>query len=293
MATKIIILTGPTGVGKTEQGLAIARLLKTPVINCDSRQIYKELRIGVARPSPEELSQATHYFIATHSIHQPYSAGDYEREAWELVMRLAPFHDYLLMVGGSGLYIDAFIHGIDQMPLPDATLRKELMDMAEEPQGLEELRSRLRILDPVTYARIDLANKRRVMRAVEVCLLSGKPYHSFITHIPKKRTFEIEVLLMEKPRKELYDRIDKRVFHMMEEGLLEEARNLLPYRQLPALRTVGYRELFGHFEGKYPLEEAISLICRNTRRYAKRQLTYWRDVPRKEDHPLLRPDPTW
>ncbi|HBG53178.1 MAG TPA: tRNA (adenosine(37)-N6)-dimethylallyltransferase MiaA [Rikenellaceae bacterium] len=291
MATKIIILTGPTGVGKTEQGLAIARLLKTPVISCDSRQIYRELCIGVARPSPEELARAEHYFIATHSIHQPYSAGDYEREAWDLIMSLAPSHDYLLMVGGSGLYIDAFISGIDQMPPADPVLRKELMVLAEEPEGLEELRSRLRTLDPVTYARIDLANPRRVMRAIEVCLLSGKPYHSFLRHTPKNRPFEIEVLLMDKPRRELYQRIDRRVDRMMEEGLMEEARRLYPYKKLPALRTVGYRELFDYFEGKYPLEEAVRLIARNTRRYAKRQLTYWRNVPRKEDHPLLRPDP--
>ncbi|HPV87754.1 MAG TPA: tRNA (adenosine(37)-N6)-dimethylallyltransferase MiaA [Bacteroidales bacterium] len=292
MATKIIILTGPTGVGKTRQGLAIARLLGSPVINCDSRQIYKELRIGVARPDPAELALATHYFIASHSIHRPYSAGDYEREAWDLVMQLAPSHPYLLMVGGSGLYIDAFVKGIDQMPLSNPELRRELMLMAEDPEGLEVLRARLKQLDPVTYARIDLANKRRVMRAVEVCLLSGKPYHSFLSHTPRERPFEMELLVMDMPRKELYDRIDKRVIAMMEEGLEEEARGLYPYRKLPALQTVGYRELFDHFDGKYPLEEAVRLIQRNTRRYAKRQLTYWRDIPRKENHPLLRPDPS-
>ncbi|HHV03134.1 MAG: tRNA (adenosine(37)-N6)-dimethylallyltransferase MiaA [Bacteroidales bacterium] len=292
MATKIIILTGPTGVGKTKQGLAIARLLGSPVINCDSRQIYKELRIGVARPAPAELALVKHYFIASHSIHQPYSAGDYEREAWDLVMSLAPTHPYLLLVGGSGLYIDAFVKGIDLMPLPDPELRKELILMAEDPGGLETLRARLKELDPVTYARIDLANKRRIMRAVEVCMLSGKPYHTFLSHTNRERPFEIEQLLMDRPRPELYERIDKRVIGMMEEGLPEEARGLYPYRKLPALRTVGYRELFDHFEGKYPLEEAVRLIQRNTRRYAKRQLTYWRNVPRKEDHPLLRPDPS-
>lgn len=292
MATKIIILTGPTGVGKTAQSLAIARLLGSPVINCDSRQIYREMKIGVARPSTEELSSVRHYFIATHSIHQPYSAGDYEREAWDLVMQLAPSFEYLLLTGGSGLYIDAFLNGIDQMPVPDPVLRKELMQMAETPGGLNELRMRLREMDPVTYGRIDLSNKRRVMRATEVCLLSGKPYHTLLKNTPKKRPFSTEVLLMERPREELYRRIDRRVLQMMEAGLEEEARGLYRYRKLPALQTVGYRELFDHFEGKYPLEEAVRLIQRNTRRYAKRQLTYWRNVPRKEGHPLLRPDPS-
>lgn len=292
MATKIIILTGPTGVGKTAQSLAIARLLGSPVINCDSRQIYREMKIGVASPSTEELSGVRHYFIATHSIHQPYSAGDYEREAWDLVMQLAPSFEYLLLTGGSGLYIDAFLNGIDQMPVPDPVLRKELMQMAETPGGLNELRMRLREMDPVTYGRIDLSNKRRVMRATEVCLLSGKPYHTFLKNTPKKRPFSTEVLLMERPREELYRRIDRRVLQMMEAGLEEEARGLYRYRKLPALQTVGYRELFDHFEGKYPLEEAVRLIQRNTRRYAKRQLTYWRNVPRKEGHPLLRPDPS-
>ena len=291
MATKIILLTGPTGVGKTEQALAIARLLQTPVINCDSRQIYKELNIGVARPSPEALAAVRHYFIATHTIHEPYSAGDYEREAWDLVMRLAPDHPYLLLVGGSGLYADAFVKGFDALPVPDAALRQQLMKQAEDPAGLEALRNRLLELDPVTYHRIDLSNKRRVMRAVEVCLLSGKPYHSFLSNTPRKRPFEIEQLVMERPRKELYDRINQRVDRMVESGLVEEARSLYKYRKLPALQTVGYRELFDHFDGKISLEEAVSLIRRNTRRYAKRQLTYWREVPKKEDHPLLRPDP--
>ncbi|NLA15286.1 MAG: tRNA (adenosine(37)-N6)-dimethylallyltransferase MiaA [Bacteroidales bacterium] len=291
MATKIILLTGPTGVGKTEQALAIARLLQTPVISCDSRQIYKELNVGVARPLSEELAAVPHHFIATHTIHKPYSAGDYEREAWELVMRLAPDHPYLLIVGGSGLYADAFVKGFDPLPVPNPQLRKQLMKQAEDVQGLMDLRNQLLTLDPVTYHRIDLSNKRRVMRAVEVCILSGKPYHSFLTRNPKKRPFEIEHIVMERPRKELYHRINSRVEKMMEVGLMEEARGLYPYRKLPALRTVGYRELFDHFEGKISLEEAVSLIQRNTRRYAKRQLTYWRSVPRKEDHPLLRPVP--
>jgi tRNA dimethylallyltransferase len=283
---------GPTCVGKTAQSLAIARLLRSPVINCDSRQIYKELKIGVARPTEDELSQAKHYFIASHTIHQAYSAGDYEREAWELVMKLAPSHEYLLMVGGSGFYIDAFTEGIDQMPPSDQGLREKLTRTAEDPKGFENLQNQLKKLDPVTWSRIDTANKRRVVRAVEVCLSSGKPYHYFLKHTPKKRPFEIEKIMMDKPREALYERIDQRVERMMDAGLMEEARSLYPYRKLPALQTVGYRELFAYFDGAYSYSEALRLIKRNTRRYAKRQLTYWRDVPRKADHPLLRPVPS-
>jgi len=283
---------GPTCVGKTAQSLAIAHLLKSPVINCDSRQIYKELKIGVARPSEDELSQAKHYFIASHTINQSYSAGDYEREAWELVNKLAPLHEYLLMVGGSGFYIDAFTCGIDHMPPSDSRLREELSRTAAHPEGLESLQHRLKELDPVTWARIDMANKRRVVRAVEVCLLSGKPYHYFLKHTPKKRPFEIEKIMMDRPREALYQRIDQRVERMMAAGLVEEARHLYPYRKLPALQTVGYRELFAYFDGEYDYSEALRLIKRNTRHYAKRQLTYWRDVPRREDHPLLRPVPS-
>ncbi len=283
---------GPTGVGKTSQSLAIARLLKSPVINCDSRQIYKELKIGVARPAEEELSQVKHYFIASHTIHQAYSAGDYEREAWDLVMKLAPSHEYLLMVGGSGFYIDAFTDGIDHMPPSDPEIREELARTAEDPQGYESLQFRLKELDPLTWTRIDKANKRRVLRALEVCLSSGKPYHYFLKHTAKERPFEIEKIMMERPRAELYERIDRRADEMMKAGLLEEARSLYPYKKLPALQTVGYRELFAHFDGEYSYNEALRLIKRNTRRYAKRQLTYWRNETRTEDHPLLRPVPS-
>lgn len=283
---------GPTGVGKTSQSLAIARLLKSPVINCDSRQIYKELKIGVARPAEEELSQVKHYFIASHTIHQTYSAGDYEREAWDLVMKLAPSHEYLLMVGGSGFYIDAFTDGIDHMPPSDPEIREELARTAEDPQGYEALQFRLKELDPLTWTRIDKANKRRVLRALEVCLSSGKPYHYFLKHTAKERPFEIEKIMMERPRAELYERIDRRADEMMKAGLLEEARSLYPYKKLPALQTVGYRELFAHFDGEYSYNEALRLIKRNTRRYAKRQLTYWRNETRTEDHPLLRPVPS-
>ena len=283
---------GPTCVGKTSQSLAIARLLKSPVINCDSRQIYKELKIGVARPAEEELSQVKHYFIASHTIHQTYSAGDYEREAWDLVMKLAPSHEYLLMVGGSGFYIDAFTDGIDHMPPSDPEIREELARTAEDPQGYEALQFRLKELDPLTWTRIDKANKRRVLRALEVCLSSGKPYHYFLKHTAKERPFEIEKIMMERPRAELYERIDRRADEMMKAGLLEEARSLYPYKKLPALQTVGYRELFAHFDGEYSYNEALRLIKRNTRRYAKRQLTYWRNETRTEDHPLLRPVPS-
>ncbi len=207
-------------------------------------------------------------------------------------MKLAPSHEYLLMVGGSGFYIDAFTDGIDHMPPSDPEIREELARTAEDPQGYEALQFRLKELDPITWNRIDKANKRRVLRALEVCLSSGKPYHYFLKHTAKERPFEIEKIMMERPRAELYERIDRRADEMMKAGLLEEARSLYPYKKLPALQTVGYRELFAHFDGEYSYNEALRLIKRNTRRYAKRQLTYWRNETRTEDHPLLRPVPS-
>lgn len=276
MATKIVILLGPTCVGKTAYSLALARQWDSPIINCDSRQVFKELAIGVARPPQTLLDQVRHYFIATHSIHQPYSAGQYELEAWDLVQQLAPSHETLLMVGGSGLYIDAFCNGMDDFPAPDPELRAQLNALLDSEGGLEQLRAQLQRMDPETYRTLDLSNRRRVLRAVEVCLLSGRSYASFKSHPEKERPFPIEKIGLDCPRDVLYDRINARVDAMVEEGLEAEARALYPYKDLPALQTVGYREWFDCFEGLITPAKAVELIKRNTRHYAKRQMSYWR-----------------
>ncbi len=263
-------------MGKTAYSISLARQYGCPIINCDSRQLYKELNIGVARPSAAELAAVTHYFVGSHSIEQPISAGAYELEAWELVNSLAGRYDTLLMVGGSGLYIDAFCNGMDDFPQTDPQLRAQLTAQAHQPGGLEQLRAQLRLLDSVTYHQIDLCNWQRVLRAVEVCLLSGRPYSSFKSHPFRERPCEICKIGLERPREELNARINARVDVMMQRGLLAEARALYPYKDTPALQTVGYRELFDYFDGKLSLEQAVTDIKCHTRRYAKRQMSYWR-----------------
>lgn len=276
MAGKIIIVLGPTAVGKTAYAISLARALGSPVINCDSRQLYREMNIGVARPSEAQLDEVRHYFVATHSIHHPYSAGQYEIDAWQLVHTLLPQHPTLVMAGGSGLYIDAFCNGMDDFPPPDEAMRTRLWETALAPGGMETMRKQLKMLDPQTYATIDLSNRQRVVRAVEVSLLGGRPYSSYRRQQPRDRGVTIEKRGLEAPREWLYERIDSRVDVMMEQGLLEEARALYPYRQLVALQTVGYRELFDYFDGTISLDRAVELIKRNSRHYAKRQMTYWR-----------------
>ena len=275
MTKRLRIILGPTGVGKTALSIALAKSLGCPIISCDSRQIYREMRIGTAAPSLEEQQGVPHYFIGTHSIHQHYTAGRYELEALALIEDLFENFDELLMVGGSGLYIDALCRGMDDFPATDLALREQLTARIET-EGIEALRFELRRLDPVSYEEIDIRNPQRVLRAVEVCLQTGRPFSSFKSRRPKARDFEIvkEGLLREMP--DLYARINARVDEMVAQGLEEEARGLWPHQQLPALRTVGYREWFDYFEGKTGREEAIELIKRNSRRYAKRQCSYWR-----------------
>ena len=269
------IILGPTGVGKTARSIALAKSLACPVISCDSRQIYREMRIGTAAPSPEEQQGVPHYFIGSHSIHQHYTAGLYELEALALIEQLFKEHEELLVVGGSGLYIDALCRGMDDFPATDLELRAQLTARMEA-EGIEALRFELRRLDPESYEEIDIRNPQRVLRAVEVCLQTGRAFSSFKSRRNKTRNFEVvkEGLLRE--TSDLYARINARVDEMVAQGLEEEARGLWPYRQLPALRTVGYREWFDYFEGKTGRDEAIELIKRNSRRYAKRQCSYWR-----------------
>ena len=292
---KLIIILGPTAVGKTDYSIEMALKHESPIISCDSRQIYKEMTIGTAVPSAEQLSAVQHYFIHSHTVEQLYTAGKYELEALELINRLFDEgHDTLVMAGGSGFYVDALVNGLDDFPSADLKLRDELMTRLRE-EGVESLRLDLQKLDPESYATIDVANGQRVVRALEVCLMTGKPFSSFKTNQLKKRDFEIEKIGLTRPRDVLYDRINRRVIQMIDEGLVDEVRSLTKYRDLAALQTVGYKEIFDWFdfqegrvttEGWTPttpgdgpvtsLDRAVELIQRNTRHYAKRQLSYWK-----------------
>ena len=294
MRNKLIIILGPTAVGKTDYSIETALKYDSPVISCDSRQIYKEMTIGTAVPSAEQLSAVQHYFIHSHSVEQLYTAGRYEIEALELINRLfEEGHQTLVMAGGSGFYVDALVDGLDDFPAADIKLRNELMARLKE-EGVESLRLELKGLDPESYASIDIANGQRVVRALEVCLMTGKPFSSFKTNSTKKRDFDIEKIGLVRPRDVLYDRINRRVIQMIDDGLVEEVRSLVQFRELAALKTVGYKEIFDWFdwqdglvsaEGWGPttpgdgpvtsLERAVELIQRNTRHYAKRQLSYW------------------
>ena len=272
------IILGPTAVGKTDYAIAEALRVGSPVVSCDSRQLYRELRIGVARPDDAQLAAVHHYFIADRSISEPCSAGAYELEALQLLEKLFRDHETVVMAGGSGLYIDALCNGLDDFPDADPELRAQLSERLRT-EGVAALRADLRVLDPETYATIDPANGQRIVRALEVTIATGRKYSSFKTHPAKERPFTIVKTGLKRPRPELYARIDARVDRMMEEGLLEEARALLPHRSLPALNTVGYKELFDYFDGRYDLAEAVRLIKRNTRHYAKKQLTWWARDP--------------
>jgi len=279
MGRRLLVILGPTAVGKTSYSIRKALELGSPVISCDSRQLYKEMRIGTAVPSPEELAAVPHHFIQTLSVTQNYTAGMYEADAMVLIDRLfAEGHETLVVTGGSMMYIDALCYGLDDFPEVPLMLREHLMECLRD-EGVEVLAEQLRELDPVTCEEIDLSNGQRVIRALEVCLYTGQPFSSFKTRSIKDRNFEIVKIGLQRPREELYARINARVEKMMDEGLEAEARSLLPYRDLPALQTVGYREMFDYFDGKQDLETTVRLIQRNTRHYAKRQLTWWRRDP--------------
>ena len=268
------IILGPTGVGKTDYALALARRVGSPVVSCDSRQVFREMRIGTARPTDAQLAEVPHYFIADRSVTEPFTAGQFELEALALLDRLFQDHETVVMAGGSGLYIDALCNGLDDFPPADPELREQLSARLRE-EGVAALRAELRLLDPESYAALDPANGQRIVRALEVTIATGRKFSSFKTHANKERPFAIEKTGLTRPRAELYARIDARVDAMMAEGLLDEARALLPHRALPALNTVGYKELFDYFDGEYDLAEAVRLIKRNTRHYAKKQLTWW------------------
>lgn len=273
---RVEIILGPTAAGKTAYSIRKAQEYGCPIINCDSRQLYQKMTIGTAVPSEEELAAVKHYFIQTLPVDAVYTAGKYELDALKLVNKLfADGNETIIMTGGSMLYIDAFCYGLDCFPDVPPQYREQLMECLET-EGVGVLAEQLRELDPDTAAEIDLSNGQRVVRALEVCLYTGRPFSSFKSRSTKDRDFEIVKTGLTLPREELYERIDKRVLDMMDRGLLEEVRSLLPYRDCPALQTVGYKELFDYLDGKTTLDEAVRLIQRNTRHYAKRQMTWWR-----------------
>jgi len=271
----VIIIVGPTAVGKTAAAVRLARQLRTKIISADSRQCYRELNIGVAKPSPAELEAVHHYFINSHSIEAEVNAAAFEELAlgWtEDIFRSSPV---AVMVGGTGLYIRAFTDGLDTIPPVDQAIRSQIRHEYEE-HGLGWLQEEIKRYDPAFYASGELQNPQRVMRALEVRMSTGQSILSFRTREPRRRPFDIKTIGLQVPKEELHRRIHERVDAMMAAGLLVEARGLLPYRHHNALQTVGYKELFDHFDGKYTLAEAVAAIKTNTRQYAKRQLTWFR-----------------
>lgn len=272
---ELTIILGPTGVGKTDYAIDLALEYGSPVISCDSRQIFKEMKIGTAPPSPEQLERVKHYFIFSHSVTDYYTAGRYEIEALELLGELFKTHKRLVMAGGSGLYIDALCNGLDDFPPADQDLRERLSRQAETAEGLAELAETLKKIDPQSYENIDLCNRQRVVRAVEVTIQTGRKFSDWRKNQKKERPFSIRKIGIVREREELYDRINRRVDIMMDNGLLDEVKSLKQFEQMPALRTVGYKEIFDHLNGEISLEKAVELIKRNSRRYAKKQLTYW------------------
>ncbi|MDE6569866.1 MAG: tRNA (adenosine(37)-N6)-dimethylallyltransferase MiaA [Alistipes sp.] len=272
---RLLVIVGPTGCGKTDLSIRLARHYGAPILSTDSRQVYRGMPIGTAQPDDKQLQAAEHHFIASHDLHEELSCGAYEVQALERLQKLFAQHDWVIAVGGSGLYVKALCEGMDDLPQADAALRNELNERLQK-EGLAALAEQLRTLDPVYYESVDRSNPARVLRGLEVCLQTGRPFSEQRTGARRKRDFRIIKVGVTLPREELYARIDHRVDAMMQAGLEAEARALYPYRTLNSLQTVGYRELFDHFDGRITREEAIELIKRNTRRYAKRQLTWFR-----------------
>ncbi len=281
----LYVLLGPTGVGKTALSIDIAKKLDTPVISADSRQIYRGIPIGTAAPTPEQLSEVKHYFIATKELDEYYSAGQYELDALQVIDEQFSRGDNALLVGGSMMYIDAVCQGLDDVPRVDEETRSYVTELYKT-QGLDKITSMLRLLDPEWYDRVDLKNPKRVMHAVEVSLFAGKPYSSILTQSKKERPFRIVKTGLNRERDELYENINRRVEQMIADGLEAEARSVYHLRHLNSLNTVGFKEMFAYFDGSITFDEAVEQIKRNTRRYAKKQLTWFsRDSSIRWFHP--------
>ena len=285
---RLIVIVGPTGSGKTDLSIGVAEHFSAPIISTDSRQFYRGIAIGTAQPTPEQRQRVEHHLVDCLDISEEFNCGAYERVALERLGELFEKHDTVVAVGGSGLYIKALCEGMDDLPDASPELREELTKRLEY-EGLEALVEQLKELDEDYYNEVDRCNPQRVLRAVEVCLTTGKPYSSFRKGATKKRDFNIVKVGIDMPREELYDRINRRVDMMIAEGLEAEARAMLPHRHHNALRTVGFSEMFDYFDGKTSFEEAVELIKRNSRRYAKRQMTWFRrdEEIRWFDHPVI------
>lgn len=276
MANKLlVVIGGPTGVGKTAMAIQLARHFKTEIISADARQVYEELCIGVGRPGKEQLSLIPHHLIGYVSIHDHYSVGDYLHDALDVIHALFDHHDIVFLTGGTGLYVKAIMQGLDEMPEVQEHIQQKWTDIWNA-EGIEALQAALKDADPQYFNSVDRSNPMRLIRALSVSEASGRPYSSFRKGTVVPRSFDILPVVLDLPRDELYRRINQRVQDMLKEGWLEEARALLPFRHLKALQTVGYAELFDHLEGKCSMEQAVSAIQQSTRRYAKRQLTWWR-----------------
>ena len=271
----LLLLLGPTGVGKTELSLRVAEHYGAPILNCDSRQVFRDIPIGTAAPTAEDLARVKHYFIATRELQDDYNAGQYERDALELLDELFLTHDVVVMTGGSMLYADAVCNGLDDLPSVPEDIRAEVTAQYKT-HGLSWLQQEVQRLDPAYWEIVDQSNPARLAHCVELSLATGKPYSTLRTNTRKQRPFTILKIALERPREELYERINNRVSQMMEDGLLEEAKAVYPLRHLNSLQTVGYKELFGYLDGEYDLQRAVELIRQNTRHYAKRQMTWFR-----------------
>lgn len=274
----MVVMTGPTGVGKTELSLSIAERLGTPIVNADSRQIYREIPIGTAAPTAEEQARVPHLFVGTRSLTENYNAGEYEREALAALEELFRTHDKVLMVGGAMLYIDAVCHGLDDMPRVPTELRERLQKAYAE-QGLGWLQEQVQQADPQYFAEADIQNPQRLLHALEISMASGRPYSAFRLGTRKQRPFGVVKIGLNRPREELYARINARVDSMLAQGLLEEVRAVMPLRHLNALNTVGYKEMFRYLDGEWTLEQAADMVRQNSRHYAKRQLTWFNADP--------------
>lgn len=270
----LLIISGPTAIGKTEISLQLAEYFQTEIISCDSRQMYRELKIGTAAPSNEELIRVEHHFVGNLSIHDTYNVFKYEQEVMALLENAFQERDLMILTGGSNLYINAICYGIDEMPDPEPKLREELTINFQQ-HGISYLQDRLKLLDEDMFNSIDKANPLRIMRAIEVCLSSGKKFSELRSNKIKERDFQIIKILLQRHRNQLYMRINERVDLMMQNGLLDEARRMYPFKNLNALNTVGYKELFYYFDGNCTLDEAIEKVKTNSRRYAKRQITWF------------------
>ena len=270
----LIVIVGPTGIGKTDLSIDIAKEYNTEIISSDSRQVYRELKIGTAVPTDQQLSEVKHHFVGNVSIYDYYNASMFEFEVIDKLKQLHDSYNEVIMTGGSGMYINAVCNGIDELPTVDQDLRNELKERFEK-EGIESLRMQLKMLDPVSYERVDLKNPKRMLKVLEVSLQTGKPYSSFLSKPKKQRDFNIIKIGLERDRVELYNRINLRVDQMVEEGLVEEARRFFPDRNLNSLNTVGYKELFDYFDGIIDLDKAIELIKRDSRHYAKKQISWF------------------